>query len=64
MVERYNKFKVDESDGDPMDTVAARGDLYDDKDEQVANFAYDAKCTSYERVMNGDGCKFSILLSF
>lgn len=39
-----------------MDTIAARGDLYAKASERVANFAYDAKVTSYSRIFNGNGC--------
>jgi hypothetical protein len=53
---RYNDYQNDPlSEGDPLNAIAARGDL---RKEPIPFFAFDAKVTSYSRIKNNvSGCK-------
>ena len=51
---RYNDYKNDPlSLGDPTNTISARGDLSRVKNRIGAFFAYDAKATSWQRIVSG-----------
>jgi hypothetical protein len=43
------------SRNNPTWTIAARGDLFRKADDRSPNFAYDAKVTSYTRIVNEAG---------
>jgi len=50
---RFNDYKNDPfSFGNPTNTIAARGDLMEGKGKG-AFFAYDAKATSWSRIVSG-----------